>query len=223
MLIAYLAMLRRHILTNERLSQLAAQLWAQHEEALAFLMDNRPEAETAFSSVAASLFGESPAQFSRTELLGHNIVFNELRGNRASFLPASWFEAFGGRGNQGKWKGCQNWWAGFPLIVWFQLWVRNGGSGKIALYAEVGPLTDTHLRKNLIYKIKKTSEEKEMKSIAFQKNADAENALYSKFLKNNILEIDDVSNEDQVLEKANALISSFMPVLDAISGAMSAP
>jgi PD-(D/E)XK nuclease superfamily len=44
MLRAYLAMLGRHHLSDERLEQLAERLWAQHKEALDFLADRRPDA-----------------------------------------------------------------------------------------------------------------------------------------------------------------------------------
>lgn len=41
---AYLNMLRRHHLTDEKLEELAAKLWSQHREALQFLMERRPDA-----------------------------------------------------------------------------------------------------------------------------------------------------------------------------------
>ena len=44
MLNAYLAMLGRHHLDEERLEELAANLWAKHREALEFLSDRRPDA-----------------------------------------------------------------------------------------------------------------------------------------------------------------------------------
>jgi PD-(D/E)XK nuclease superfamily len=44
MLRAYLAMLGRHHLSDERLEQLAERLWAQHKEALDYLADRRPDA-----------------------------------------------------------------------------------------------------------------------------------------------------------------------------------
>jgi hypothetical protein len=43
MLDAYVGMLRRHHVGDERLERLAAQLWSQHGEALAFLADRRPD------------------------------------------------------------------------------------------------------------------------------------------------------------------------------------
>lgn len=43
MLQAYVEMLRRHHLGDERLERLAAQLWSQHGEALGFLADRRPD------------------------------------------------------------------------------------------------------------------------------------------------------------------------------------
>jgi PD-(D/E)XK nuclease superfamily len=44
MLSAYLSMLRRHHLNDERLEELAGKLWAKHQEALEFLSDRRPDA-----------------------------------------------------------------------------------------------------------------------------------------------------------------------------------
>lgn len=42
---AYLAMLRRHHLTDEKLLELAGKLWSQHREALEFLADYRPDTD----------------------------------------------------------------------------------------------------------------------------------------------------------------------------------
>lgn len=43
LLAAYLSMLRRHHLPDEKLEELAAKLWSQHREALEFLMERRPD------------------------------------------------------------------------------------------------------------------------------------------------------------------------------------
>jgi hypothetical protein len=43
LLAAYLNMLRRHHLQNERLEELAAKIWSQHREALEFLIEKRPD------------------------------------------------------------------------------------------------------------------------------------------------------------------------------------
>lgn len=220
MLIAYLAMLGRNILTNERLSNLAAQLWAQHEEALEFLMENRPATKSAFAPVVTRLFGDDPKKLSQIELNGRKIVYSEFRGNRASFLPVSWFNALGGTDSQKSWPGCQNWFAGFPVIVWLQFDVRKGGSGKIALYAEVGPLKNKELRKMFISQIKNIANNNGLQHVSFQITADRENAMYSKFLKNNIREIEDVSDEKMILEKAKELFDTFFPILDSLAPAL---
>lgn len=39
---AYLAMLRRHVVTDQRLEDIARQLWSQHREALLFLAERQP-------------------------------------------------------------------------------------------------------------------------------------------------------------------------------------
>lgn len=44
MLAAYIAMMRRVHLTDERMEKLARELWARHREALEFLADRRPDA-----------------------------------------------------------------------------------------------------------------------------------------------------------------------------------
>lgn len=51
LLAAYIAMLRRHHLTNEKLEVIAGKLWSQHRQALEFLMARRPDA-------GEGLFGE---------------------------------------------------------------------------------------------------------------------------------------------------------------------
>jgi len=44
LLAAYLDMLKRHHLTDEKLEEIAVRLWSQHREALEFLMERRPNA-----------------------------------------------------------------------------------------------------------------------------------------------------------------------------------
>lgn len=51
MLSAYVAMLRREHLTDDRLEQLAAGLWREHREALEFLMERRPDEKYALLTV----------------------------------------------------------------------------------------------------------------------------------------------------------------------------
>jgi PD-(D/E)XK nuclease superfamily len=54
MLRAYVSMLGRHHVSNDRLENLAERLWAQHKEALEFLADRRPDAfGTVFQKLSA--------------------------------------------------------------------------------------------------------------------------------------------------------------------------
>lgn len=53
LLAAYVSMLRRHHLTDNRLKDLAEKLWAQHREALEFLVSHKPETS---DGVFASLY-----------------------------------------------------------------------------------------------------------------------------------------------------------------------
>jgi hypothetical protein len=85
---AYLAMLRRHHLPDERLEQLAAKLWSQHKEALEFLMDRRPD-DT--SKIVSQLFeGREALARQMTQACGLNVAPDDSSPSIVRFAIPAW-------------------------------------------------------------------------------------------------------------------------------------
>jgi len=104
MLNAYVSMLRRHHLNDERLDELAVQLWAQHGEALSFLADRRPDL---LSKVFAELLADREAFAEQLSTHFHLTFVPEH--SSASFLRfgiAEWDSAPGMLAGTG-WKNSQ--------------------------------------------------------------------------------------------------------------------
>ncbi|MCP9231050.1 PD-(D/E)XK nuclease family protein [Mesorhizobium sp. LMG 17147] len=85
---AYLAMLRRHHLTDEYLEELATKLWSQHREALNFLMERRPDAA---SELFAQIY-ERRAQLAQimTARSGLEIVPDDSSRSIVRFAIKEW-------------------------------------------------------------------------------------------------------------------------------------
>lgn len=88
LLASYIAMLRRHHLTDERLEEIAARLWSQHREALEFLMDRRPDA-------ADGVYGRLREQRDEiavlmSEMSGLKIVTEDSPRSSTRFAILSW-------------------------------------------------------------------------------------------------------------------------------------
>jgi hypothetical protein len=136
-----------------------------------------------------------------------------------SFLPESWYIALGK--DKYDWKGCEKWWAGYPLIVWMQLWPdADGTSGQLALYGEVGPLSEYEFRRDLIHAIQKAAAKLSKNRIMFQRAAADEGKQYSKFLKENFLKIKDVQDAEEIAAGMKKLLKKFQPELDAVGSVL---
>lgn len=80
LLMAYLAMLRRHHLTNRELETIVEKLWSQHREALEFLADYRPDTD---SGLFGQLFENKDLIAKRmTAASGFEIVTDDCTPNR---------------------------------------------------------------------------------------------------------------------------------------------
>ena len=107
---------------------------------------------------------------------------------------------------------------GYPLIVWITLLnVKDDGSGRIGLYAEVGPLESHDVRAGIIREIERVAEEQDLSKIKFQRSAADEGKKYSKFLKENIANVDDVQDHEKIATAMTMLISRFKKEFEAIS------
>lgn len=88
LLSAYLAMLRRHHLTDKNQEELAAQLWSKHREALEFLMEHQPDD-------VGGLFGQIYKEREKiaaklTEASDRRVVFNSGSATRMYFAVEEW-------------------------------------------------------------------------------------------------------------------------------------
>ncbi len=199
---------------RNEMEKLARQLYRTHQKALEFVMEHG--AATDFIIAAEEVFGEVWESGNIIQASGGDYVYSHHTSNIFSFLPKRWTEALGG-GNH-SWEGCQNWWAGYPLICWFRLFESgDGGKGYLRLFAEVGPIAKPEVRRRLIDDIKSISSEASLKNIRFQQGASDAGKKYSKFLKNNNVDIQDVHDADEIAKAIRALLARFGPYFDAIS------
>lgn len=88
---AYLKMLRRHHLENEKIAELASKLWEKHKEALEYLYkkrpsDNRTELLAAISASVLGLFKEQPRDAKSLTI----VADESSSANKARFAVREW-------------------------------------------------------------------------------------------------------------------------------------
>ncbi|TAX38543.1 hypothetical protein ELI05_06075 [Rhizobium leguminosarum] len=199
---------------RNEMEKLARQLYRTHKKVLDFVIEHG--ASTDFVVAAEAAFG---SDWQNGELIAAECgryLYNSHTNTIFSFVPESWSKALGGPTNV--WEGCQNWWAGYPLICWFRLFDGGDGSkGHLRLFAEVGPITRSDLRKKLIEDIKSLSSEGHLKNISLQQGATDAGRQYSKFLKNNKVDIQDVHDADEIAKAIGSLLRKFEPYFEAVA------
>ena len=134
-----------------------------------------------------------------------------------SFLPKAWYDAFHGR--KYYWHGCTKWKAGFPVICWLKLRPNND----VQLNAQVGPLSDYDFRKALIEAIKETASSKGLKDIYFRTDTVVKGSKSSRFFqknRNSTVNIEDVSNSEEIAEGMKNLLEKYQPVFEALAEPM---
>ncbi len=193
---------------------LARQLYRDHKKVFDFVMEHGASSD--FVLAVHALFGDNPDRFSIVSIDKSEYVFVGLSSNVLSFLPKSWFDALDNK--DPRWEGCDKWWAGYPLIVWFQLWSGNDGTkGSLKLYAEVGPIAAYEVRLSLISEIQSSAKSSDLKSIAFQKGAADKGKLYSRFLKKNSISVEDIHDADQLSAAMKKLLNKFQLEFGAVA------
>ncbi len=202
---------------RSEMEKLAKQLYREHKKVLDFVMEHGSGSD--FSVAAESLIGADLAYLIAFEVDGQKFRFNHLDQRFLSFLPEAWYQAF--CQDQFDWKGCEKWWAGYPLIVWLQLWPHaDGKSGQLAIYGEVGPLSEHEFRKDLIGDIQTAGEGLGKNRIKFQKAAADEGKKFSKFLKENFHDIKDVQDAEEIAAAMRVLLKRFKPEFEAIGAVL---
>lgn len=199
---------------QEKMEQLARQLYRSHKKVLDFVIKHG--AGSAFALAAKNLFGDKPEKLVGVrEVGGENLVFSGLNNSRLSFIPLSWFDVFAKNGR--RWPGCENWWCGFPMIVWLELVPdRDGIKGSLFLHAEVGPLSSHDFRKGLIEDIQAVGDSEKLR-IKFQSGAADQGRLYSKFVKDNRVNVVDVHDAEELVKSIGTLVGRFRVEFETIS------
>lgn len=195
------------------MQKLARQLYREHRKVLEFVQTHGAGSD--FALAARNLFGENTDYLDQISIDGRDYIFNALSNSNVSFLPLNWYKALGEDAME--WPGCEDWWAGYPLIVWLDMWnnpQRNGGGLK--LHVEVGPLTDHEFRKALIESIQSIAQEKKLVNIRFQNGAADKAKKYSKFFRNNSANVEDVQNVEKIEDQMKSLLVKFQPEFDAV-------
>ena len=195
----------------DQLKELARDLYREHRKVFDFIFEHGQA--DAFSDACELAFSEGIANKTDDwvfDKIGNSrFGFHKRYSNSCVFLPEPWHEAL----NLDKYyyHGCEKWHTGIysPLACWFQLWTVQGtGEGKIRLYAEVGPLSETEFRRELISEIEAATDSK---LIAFQSTSKRENAQFSRFLnaKESTKSIDDITDANKIVEAMTSLLNKF--------------
>ncbi len=193
---------------------LARELYRSHRKVIDFI--NEHGAGTHFQVAVQRLIGSELKYGELCKIDGANYMYSGQNHYFFSFLPESWFKSFGERNHS--WPGCENWWAGFPLICWIELISgKDGSNGQLRIYAEVGPVTDTNFRGALIEGIKLAAAENNLSEIKFQEGASKPGKLYSKFLKSNSIDVSDTHDDEEISKGIVRLVNKFKTVFDAIN------
>jgi hypothetical protein len=202
------------------MADLARQIYRTHKKALDFIMEHGVSTE--FMVAAETVFGENLEYGDKLPVrdLDANVMYHSQNQRIFSFLPTSWLNALGDDASK-PWTGCENWWAGFPVICWLQLNTKpDGVRGSLFLYAEVGPLADAEARTNLIERIKNCAQGRIKDRIKFRADATKPGAKYSKFLNRNNTAIDDISNAEAIAAGMTKLITEFNPVFNTVADSL---
>ena len=199
---------------RDEMEQLARALYRQHRKVLDFIWDHG--SSTNFSLARDEVFGDNWGDGDVVKAGKHSFVSLWSSGEQFSFLPLSWYKGLGEE--RYAWPGCENWWSGFPVICWMQIFQsEKGAEGSIRLFAEVGPLSDIDGRKKLVEAIQAAGSKAGIADVRFQKTAANEGKKYSKFLKDNIISIKDVQDIEEISRAIQSLLKKFQPCFDAVA------
>lgn len=188
------------------MEKLARELYREHKKVLDFVIEHGANSD--FAIAMQSIAGDDPDREVPVSVNGRSYHFDWISNDLASFLPAHWYNGFGGE--RYGWEGCDDWWMGYPLATWFKLDPdADGIGGQLRIYAAVGPLSPHECRQALIEKIIDAGAKAGTDRIRFQRLAVEEGKRSSKFFKQNSLGIRDVQDADEIAVGAKKLLKKF--------------
>lgn len=203
---------------RSEMEKVAQALYRQHKKVIDFIVEHG--AGSAFALAARDVFGDNPQQLGPPQQIGGSkLRFVGLGNNWLSLLPDEWYALLDG--GERRWPGCEKWFAGFPVAMRMDVRPSDDGvKGQLRLLVEVGPLDPPTARAELIEQIKKVAAADNRLRIAFQAGAAGPDRRYSKFLKQNSLQILDVHDTDEIGKKIKDLIEEFAPEFAAVATAL---
>ncbi|UXT41641.1 hypothetical protein FY137_10770 [Agrobacterium tumefaciens] len=193
---------------------LARQLVRDQKKMLDLIKRDRPE--SGFATAVFRLFGDRPKRGKTIRIGKHEFQYSSHEKSLVSFLPARWHEELDK--TKEAWSGCENWWAGYPLIAWVEIRASDDGTtAHLKLHAEVGPVSDHKLRKGIIEAIRVAASAKGLERIQFPVGASDKVRLYSRFLRGNSIAVSDVRNADEIEKKFVELVACFEPEIELVA------
>ncbi|QRY67978.1 hypothetical protein JVX98_27150 [Ensifer sp. PDNC004] len=203
-------------MSNKRfeMEKLARQFFRDNKKVIGLIADRG--ADTGFEPAVRRLFGDNPTRGKSIRIGNRWFVYTGLKKNLVSFLPMRWHEEL----DKGRvtWPGCQNWWAGYPLIAWVEVRASDDGSnGHLKLNAEVGPISHHRARKGIIEVIAAAADAKALERVHFPVGAADEGRLYSRFLRGNSTPVNDIRDTDEIEGKFVRLVADFETEFELIA------
>ncbi|WP_031551558.1 PD-(D/E)XK nuclease family protein [Parvularcula oceani] len=199
---------------QQDMEELARQLYRENKRVLDFVIEHGTASDLALA--ADSFWSERPDRFDAFEMQERPYRFVSLSSRYFAFLPDAWLGAL--EEDTQPWAGCENWWAGLPVICFLELSTANDGvGGRLSLVAEVGPIADHPVRTDMIERIAALSTSDSKLRIAFSKGATVEGRQYSRFFKRNKESVEDVQDADALTNAALTLLKRFRPEMDAVA------
>ncbi len=182
------------------------QLYRDQKTALELVRKRSPD--PGFELAVRRLFGDNPERGKTVRIGNREFIYSNPKKNLVSFLPAQW------QGELDKardvWSGCENWWAGYPLIAWVEMQADDDrATWCLKLTAEVGPISNHKIRKGFIRAIKVAASANGLERIQFSDGAANKGRIYSRFFRDNSIVVSDIYNADLVKRRFVELIASF--------------
>lgn len=192
----------------------ALKFYRDQKKLLDLVRDRSPN--LGFELAIGRVFGDNPSNGKLVRIGRQELSYSSHTKSLVSFLPVSWRKEFDAMGEP--WSGCENWWAGYPLIAWIEIRAGDdGAAGQLRLNAEVGPVSVHEARKTIISTIKSAASANKLDRIQFPIGSTKERRLYSRFLTRNAIAVNDIHSADDIEDKLVRLVADFAPEFDLVA------
>ena len=202
------------------IQKIARELYRENRAVIDFIVEHG--SDTDFSAATELLLDGDPPDSHSGEMVtinGSDYEYGGASTTQFDFLPESWANALYSGPDEIEvfFAGCEDWWMGYPLVVWLELQTdAEGQSGRVALYAEVGRVSMHSARVDLLDRVQAAADENKKLKIKFRKDVRQEGKKYSKFFYDNFQEVSDVHDAEVIADAMKKLLKRFKPEFDAV-------